>query len=144
MIGHLSPERARFLEYDLTRLIHDLATPKKPVVALLGDLPLFGDRTQNLPPATVIDSIRGFFELRAVMGKVARFDDDVDVVMIAQAARIDIGTLYALDQLRRAVLQRRGGRGRDNRPPPPSPTPRYRLGVTLRMDRTTRTHDHDR
>ena len=105
VIGHLSPERARFLEYDLTRLIHDLATPKKPVVALLGDLPLFGDRTQNLPPATVIDSVRGFFELRAVMGKVARFDDDVDVVMIAQAARIDIGTLYALDQF---VM--RGGR----------------------------------
>ena len=39
------------------------------------------------------------------MGKVARFDDDVDVVMIAQAARIDIGTLYALDQF---VM--RGGR----------------------------------
>ena len=74
--------------------------PKKPVVALLGDLPLFGDRTQNLPPATVIDTIRGFFEVRAVMGTVARFDDDVDVVMIAQAARVDIATLYALDQFR--------------------------------------------
>ena len=67
VIGHLSPERARFLEYDLTRLIH-LATPK-PVVALLGDLPC---SATDLLPATVIDSIRGFFELRAVMGSPLR------------------------------------------------------------------------
>ena len=35
--GHrvLSPERERFLEYDLTKLVHSLAFPKKPVVGLI-------------------------------------------------------------------------------------------------------------
>ena len=33
VISYLAPERANFLEYDLTRLVHDLANPDKPVVA---------------------------------------------------------------------------------------------------------------
>ena len=41
-IPYLAPQRANFLEYDLTQLVHDLASPEKPVIGLLGDLPLMG------------------------------------------------------------------------------------------------------
>ena len=41
----LSPEREPFLEYDLTRMVNNLANPDKPVVALVAGLPLNGDPT---------------------------------------------------------------------------------------------------
>src|SRR5690606_25629081 len=44
VISYLAPERANFLEYDLTRLVHDLANPDKPVVGVIGDLPLMGSQ----------------------------------------------------------------------------------------------------
>lgn len=44
MIEYLAPERADLLEYDLTGMIYDLVEPDKPVVAVLGDLPLMGSR----------------------------------------------------------------------------------------------------
>src|SRR5271154_5065126 len=42
-IAFFNPERERFLEYDLTRLVHALAFPKRTVVGLLSSLPLDGD-----------------------------------------------------------------------------------------------------
>src|ERR1700691_1229731 len=42
-IGFFQPERERFLEYDLTKLIYSLAFPKKTVVGLISSLPLQGD-----------------------------------------------------------------------------------------------------
>src|SRR5580704_16140315 len=40
VIAFFQPERERFLEYDLTKLVHSLAFPKKTVVGLISTLPL--------------------------------------------------------------------------------------------------------
>src|SRR5262245_18188933 len=42
-IPFFQPERERFLEYDLTKLVYDLSNPKRPVVGLMSSLPLDGD-----------------------------------------------------------------------------------------------------
>ena len=42
-ISFFQPERERFLEYDLTRLIYELSNPKRPVVGVISALPLDGD-----------------------------------------------------------------------------------------------------
>src|SRR5580658_4394932 len=39
VIPFFHPERERFLEYDLTRLVHALAFPKRTVIGLLSSLP---------------------------------------------------------------------------------------------------------
>src|SRR6516164_1000621 len=39
VIAFFAPERERFLEYDLTKLIHSLAFPKKTVIGLMTTLP---------------------------------------------------------------------------------------------------------
>ncbi|MGH7063873.1 MAG: GldG family protein, partial [Stellaceae bacterium] len=41
-IPFFAPQRERLLEYDLTRLVHALAFPKRPVVVLISSLPLDG------------------------------------------------------------------------------------------------------
>src|ERR1700759_4037598 len=48
VIAFFSPERERFLEYDLTRLIHTLAMPKHTVVGMMSTLPLVVDPTAPL------------------------------------------------------------------------------------------------
>src|ERR1700739_2528273 len=42
-IPFFQPERERFLEYDLTKLVYDLSNPKRPVVGVMSSLPLDGD-----------------------------------------------------------------------------------------------------
>src|SRR6266436_5410035 len=43
VVAFFAPERERLLEYDLTRLVHNLAVPKRTVVGLVSSLPLEGD-----------------------------------------------------------------------------------------------------
>src|ERR671919_373150 len=105
VIGYLAPERANFLEYDLTRLVHDLASPDKPVVAVLGDLPLIGTQFNQFQPWHVLDAVYQFFDVRFLGGKQEQIDDDVEVLMLAQPHNVDQATLYAIDQF---VM--RGGR----------------------------------
>ena len=104
-ISHFGPEREAFLEYDLTRLIYDLSNAKKRVVAIYGDLPLNGDKTQRIPPWTVIDAIERFYETRTLFGTIEKFSDEIDVLLLAEPGELDQTTIYAVDQF---VM--RGGR----------------------------------
>ena len=42
VIAFFQPDKEKFLEYDLSKLIYSLAKPKKPVIALLSGLPMSG------------------------------------------------------------------------------------------------------
>ncbi|BBK40276.1 hypothetical protein STVA_02960 [Allostella vacuolata] len=111
VIAFLQPERERFLEYDLTKLVYNLANPKKKVVALISDLPLEGDvmamRMTGRPPQpwAIMEQLRAFFEMRQLGGDVTEIGDDVAVVMVVHPKKMNPQTQYAIDQF---VL--RGGR----------------------------------
>jgi ABC-type uncharacterized transport system involved in gliding motility auxiliary subunit len=105
VIGYLAPERASFLEYDLTRMVHELANPAKPVVAVLGDLPLMGSQFNRFQPWAVLEAMFQFFDVRFLGGRHERIDDDVTVLLLAQPESLDDASLYAIDQF---VM--RGGR----------------------------------
>ncbi len=97
-IPYLAPERVDFVEYDLTRLIHDLANPEKPVLQLVGDLPLYGLPTDQFQPWAVTESLEEVFEVRRSFGEIDRIDDDVDVVLLGQPRDLPARTAYAVDQ----------------------------------------------
>jgi ABC-type uncharacterized transport system involved in gliding motility auxiliary subunit len=101
----LSPEREAFLDYDLTRLVYNLAHPEKPVVAMLSGLPLSGDPASQYEPWQVMQELGQFFDIRQLGGDIARIDDDVRILMLVQPQELSDKTLYAIDQF---VL--RGGR----------------------------------
>src|SRR5437763_6880398 len=63
IIAFFAPERERLLEYDLTRLVHSLAFPKRTVVGLISGLPLDGDpmaalRGRASRPMAVLQQLR--------------------------------------------------------------------------------------
>jgi len=98
------------LEYDLTKLVYNLAHPAKRVVGVVSGLPLFGS---GMPPArsqpwAIIDSMREFFEVRDLGPAPERIDDDVNVLMVVHPKDLKPKTLFALDQFllsgRRALI----------------------------------------
>src|SRR5215469_16696600 len=88
LIAFFQPERERFLEYDLTKMIHAVATPKKTVVGLITALPLEGDfaaalQGRPLHPYAIMTQLQQLYEMRTLSTDVDKIDPDVDVLMIA-------------------------------------------------------------
>lgn len=94
----LSPERESFLEYDLTRMVNNLAHPDKPVVALLSSLPINGDPAMRGQPWQVMQELDQFFDVRVLGGDVGRIDDDVKALMLVHPQGLSEQTVYAIDQ----------------------------------------------
>ena len=94
----LSPERERFLEYDLTRLVYNLAHPEKPVVALVSSLPLSGDPANQYRPWAVYEQLQQLYDIRYMGGEIAEIDPATKLLMIVQPQGLSPKTLYAIDQ----------------------------------------------
>lgn len=98
-------EREAALEYDITKLIYNLANPEKRVVGVISDLPVFGGMSpmQGMPPQqsrqwAIIDSMREFFDVKNLSRSLARIDKDVNVLMVIHPKKLPDKTLYAIDQ----------------------------------------------
>ncbi|MGP8228679.1 MAG: Gldg family protein [Steroidobacteraceae bacterium] len=108
-IPSFQPDREEFLEYDVAKLIHELAMPKKPVIGLLSSLPMQG----QFNPMTgqmgeqwpILTQIEQLFTVRTLSTDVDHIDKDVDVLMVVHPKQLSPKTLYAIDQF---VM--RGGR----------------------------------
>jgi ABC-type uncharacterized transport system involved in gliding motility auxiliary subunit len=105
VLPFLQPDRERFLEYDLTRLVYDLSGPKRPVMGMLSALPLNGDpraMMMRMPgggqPYAVANQLRQFFNVKDVPGNAQVIDPDIQVLLVAQPQGLPDATLYAIDQ----------------------------------------------
>ncbi len=98
VIAVLSPERERFLEFDLTRLIYNLAYPDKPVVGLITGLPMNGDPALQYKPWQVYSQLAQQFDIRYLGGEIGSFDEDMDLLLVAHPKGLSDRTLYAIDQ----------------------------------------------
>ena len=102
-IEFFQPDRERFLEYDLTKLVYSLAFPKKTVVGLIAGLPLEGDfeaamRGAPLTPYAIYQQMKQLYDVRDVQADADRIPADIDVLMIVQPQHLSQKTLYSIDQ----------------------------------------------
>ena len=113
VIPFFAAEREQFLEYDVTKLVHNLSSPKRKIVGLLSSLPVEGAGPQmqvampgmSGPPWMVVDQVRQLFEVRSLHPKLEEIPEEVDVLMLVHPQSLSHEALYAIDQY---VL--RGGR----------------------------------
>ena len=103
VIPFFQPERERFLEYDLTKLIHSLAFPKKTVVGLITALPVEGDimaamQGRPMQPFAIIEQLRQLYELRTIGSDLDKVAPDIDVLMVIHPQNLSDKTQYAIDQ----------------------------------------------
>ena len=96
------PRKEAFLEYDLARLVYNLAKTDKTVVGLLTAAPIgggFDPQTQQpSQPWVVVEQAKQLLEVRTLPASVLAIEDDVDVLWIVHPQMLDDGTLYAIDQ----------------------------------------------
>jgi ABC-type uncharacterized transport system involved in gliding motility auxiliary subunit len=97
-IAFFSLERASFLEYDLARLISELARPEKPKIALLGRAALAGDQSTGYQPQVIFSLLQEFYEVTVAEAGDGTIDDDVEVLLLAQPEGLSPAELYAVDQ----------------------------------------------
>ena len=113
VIPFFAAEREQFLEYDVTKLVHNLSNPKQKIVGLLSSLPIEGQGPpmqaamggMGAQPWMVVDQIRQLFDLRSLHPKLEEIPEDIDVLMLVHPQTLPREALYAIDQY---VL--RGGR----------------------------------
>ncbi len=112
VVPFLQPERERFLEYDVTRMVWELSNPRRPVLGVLSSLPLNGDPRAMMmrqpgvgQPFVAMNQLRQFYTVRDVAADALVIEPDVQVLLVAHAQNLPEATLYAIDQF---VM--RGGR----------------------------------
>ena len=90
--------RESFLEYDLTRLVYNLANPKKKVIGLVDSFLMEGDPMRGQGPWAIIQQMRQFFEVRNLGPDFSRIPEDVDVLLMVHPRGLKAESLYAVDQ----------------------------------------------
>src|SRR5262249_12259210 len=92
----------QFLEYDVVKLVYQLANPKKPVVAWLSSLPMtggFDPRTgQMREPWMVSSHAQGLFDVRPLEHHETRIDPDVHMLVLVHTQARAPATQFAIDQ----------------------------------------------
>ncbi len=103
VIPFFDPERERFLEYDLTRLVHALANPKRTVVGLMSSLPLVVDPTAALQgktpePLAIISQLKQVDDVQNLSPDIDAIPANIDVLMVVQPSQLSDATQFAIDQ----------------------------------------------
>ena len=105
VIPFFQPEREEFLEYDLTKMIHSLANPKKKVLGLISSLPIDGAGAMPMmqqpggsQPWLIVTHIEQMFEIKKIEPTVSTIPEEVSVLMVVHPKTLSDPTLYAIDQ----------------------------------------------
>jgi ABC-type uncharacterized transport system involved in gliding motility auxiliary subunit len=98
----IEPSKETFIEYDLAKLVTALGDTRKPVIALLGDLPTGPgiDGLSGQPTAGwMIDrQLRAFFDLRRLQANPTSIGDEVDLLLVLHPRSATPDTEYAIEQ----------------------------------------------
>ncbi len=103
VIPFFQPDKESFLEYDVAKLIHGLATPKKPVVALVTSLPMgvgFDPATRQMrDPWAIQQQLSQSFDVRDLNpAGIKSIDADVSVLVLVHPKALSDEAQYAIDQ----------------------------------------------
>ena len=86
VIPGFTPDREEFLEYDVAKLIQELANPQKPVIGLMSSLPMqgqFNPMTGQMGETwPILSQLEQLFTVRSLTTDLDHIDKDVDVLMI--------------------------------------------------------------
>jgi ABC-type uncharacterized transport system involved in gliding motility auxiliary subunit len=101
-IEFFDPNKEQFLEYDVVKLVYQLAHPKKPVVAWLSTLPMgpgFDPQTgQMREPWAIYSEAQQLFDVRPLDTNATKIDPDTTVLVLVHPKNLSPATQFAIDQ----------------------------------------------
>jgi ABC-type uncharacterized transport system involved in gliding motility auxiliary subunit len=101
-IEFFDPKKEQFLEYDVVKLVYELANPKKPLVAWMSTLPMtggFDPRTgQMREPWLIYSDAQQLFDLRPLEQNATHIDPATNVLVLVHPKDLPPATQFAIDQ----------------------------------------------
>ncbi|MHA1538983.1 MAG: GldG family protein [Alphaproteobacteria bacterium] len=97
VIAFFQPERENLLEYEIAKLIDSLVHPEKPILAVITDLNLAGQKRAE-SPWVIWGQLQQSYDLRLIDGGAKKLDKEIDILMLAHAENLSKEMLYAVDQ----------------------------------------------
>ncbi len=99
----LDPDKSAFVEYDITRMIYDLAQREKQKIGVMSWMPMQGGGVSMMdiqPPWVILDEMKRNFEVEKLGQDVAEIPADIDVLMVVHppVKGVSEDTQYAIDQ----------------------------------------------
>lgn len=104
VLPYLAADQADALEYEVTKLIFNLANPAKRTIGVITALPMFGlppsPVTQRRPaePWMMVQMLEESFDLRDLGADLTGVPDDIDTLLVVHPKALSRKTLYAIDQ----------------------------------------------
>ena len=97
--------RENFLEYDLTRIISNLAKPQKDTLGLITSIPINGglagsgpNPNEYRPPYLIHQRLTELFNVRDLGTEISTIPEDIDQLLIIHPKKLSDNTLFAIDQ----------------------------------------------
>jgi gliding motility-associatede transport system auxiliary component len=101
-IPFFDPSKQRFLEYDVAKLVYELAHPAKPVVAWLSTLPMTGgydpQSGQMRQPWAIYSQVQQLFDVHTLQPTATSIAPDVRVLVLVDPKNLSPATQFAIDQ----------------------------------------------
>ena len=103
-IPMLDPTREEQLEYDITRTIARVQSPRNQTIGIISSLPVFGMPMMNIQqgggmePWMFVTELKKNYEVREISPTADRIDDSVDLLMIIHPKDLSPALRYAVDQ----------------------------------------------
>jgi ABC-type uncharacterized transport system involved in gliding motility auxiliary subunit len=102
VIDFFQPQKEEVLEYDVARLIHQLAEPSRKIIGLVSGLPLNGGFDPSSggmqPPWVVAAQLRELFEVKPVQADATALPANLDALVVIHPKGLSPALHYAIDQ----------------------------------------------
>lgn len=102
VIPFIHPDKERFLEYEISKLIFAVTEKEKPKVGLISQLDVDGgyDRATGQPsgPWVSISQLKQLYEVKSLDSQITEIPDDLKLLVVAHPKDLSEQTRYAIDQ----------------------------------------------
>ena len=103
IIPFLDPAREELLEYDITRSIYRVQSPKKKIIGIISTLPVFGEATSRQwqgasAPWLFVSELKKSYDVRQIGLFADKIDPDIDLLIIVHPKNLSQKLQYAIDQ----------------------------------------------
>ncbi len=101
IIPFMTLDRAAFLEYDLTRMVHKLSRPERKTVGLITGLDMNGRMGANgrpIPAWLIVSQIEEFFNVKTVRSDAKELPKSVDILMMVSPGKMSDELAASVEQ----------------------------------------------
>ena len=102
VIAFFDPKQETFLEYEISKLIHQLSNTKAVKVTLLTDLNIAGGQNpmtgQTDPAWTFYTQLQQLYQVELVASDITTLPEDTDLLVVVHPKELNDSLLYAIDQ----------------------------------------------